>query len=169
VGLTRNLDLEILRTTTIVYAPISRDIKQLLIIMFLFITTDQKTFSKLGKGFSDLLIKNKAYFMKKWGSSKNLESDQLMKRTLKHSAILANRCDTISLCMIMKNEEKRLVRCLESVKGLVHEIIIVDTGSTDNSIDIARSYGAKLFILNGVTISLLAATLAYKPRPKTGY
>ncbi len=29
-----------------------------------------KTFSKLGKGFSDLLIKNKAYFMKKWGSSK---------------------------------------------------------------------------------------------------
>jgi len=67
-----------------------------------------------------------------------------MKRTLKHSVILANRCDTISLCMIMKNEEKRLVRCLESVKGLVHEIIIVDTGSTDNSIDIARSYGAKI-------------------------
>jgi len=66
-----------------------------------------------------------------------------MKRTLKHSVILANRCDTISLCMIMKNEEKRLVRCLESVKGLVHEIIIVDTGSTDKSIDIARSCGAK--------------------------
>jgi len=42
VGLTKTLDLEILRTTTIAYALICRDIKRLLIIMFLFIITDQK-------------------------------------------------------------------------------------------------------------------------------
>ena len=67
-----------------------------------------------------------------------------MKRILKHTKVLENLTDTISLCMIMKNEAKRLGRCLESVKGLVHEIIIVDTGSTDRSIDIARSYGARV-------------------------
>jgi glycosyltransferase involved in cell wall biosynthesis len=49
---------------------------------------------------------------------------------------------TISLCMIMKNEAKLLPRCLNSVMGLVDEIIIVDTGSVDNSIEIAKSYGA---------------------------
>ena len=35
---------------------------------------------------------------------------------------------TISLCMIVKNEEKHIARCLDSVAGLVDEIIIVDTG-----------------------------------------
>lgn len=46
----------------------------------------------------------------------------------------------ISLCMIVKNEEKLLPRCLESVKSLVDEIIIVDTGSEDNTLTIARQY-----------------------------
>lgn len=51
----------------------------------------------------------------------------------------------ISLCMIIKNEEKYLSECLESVKNAVDEIIVVDTGSTDNSIDIAKNYGARIF------------------------
>ena len=51
---------------------------------------------------------------------------------------------TISLCMIMRDDAKVLARCLSSVVGLVDEIIIVDTGSTDNSIDIALSFGAKI-------------------------
>lgn len=40
---------------------------------------------------------------------------------------------TISLCMIVKNEEKILARCLDSIADLVDEIIIVDTGSTDDT------------------------------------
>lgn len=44
----------------------------------------------------------------------------------------------------MKNEEKLLPRCLRSVSGLVDEIIICDTGSTDRSIEIAKSFGAKV-------------------------
>ncbi len=52
---------------------------------------------------------------------------------------------TLSLCMIMKNEERWIAQCLESVQGLVDEIIIVDTGSTDRSIEIAKSYGAKVY------------------------
>ena len=51
---------------------------------------------------------------------------------------------TISLCMIMRDNAKTLARCLDSVVGLVNEIIIVDTGSKDNSIDIAKSYNAKV-------------------------
>ncbi len=50
----------------------------------------------------------------------------------------------ISLCMIVKNEERFLAECLDSVKDVVDEICIVDTGSTDRTVEIARSYGAKL-------------------------
>ncbi len=51
----------------------------------------------------------------------------------------------ISLVMITKNEEKNISKSLESVKDLVNEIIIVDSGSTDNTNKIAQSYGAKIF------------------------
>ena len=47
---------------------------------------------------------------------------------------------TVSLCMIVKNEEAVLARCLESIKDAVDEIIIVDTGSTDHTKEIAEKY-----------------------------
>lgn len=50
----------------------------------------------------------------------------------------------ISLCMIVKNEERFLAECLDSVKDVVDEINIVDTGSTDRTVEIARSYGANV-------------------------
>ena len=52
---------------------------------------------------------------------------------------------TISLCMIVKNEELNLKGCLESVKDIVDQIIIVDTGSTDATIDIAKTYNAEIY------------------------
>lgn len=52
---------------------------------------------------------------------------------------------TISACMIVKNEEGFLPNCLQSIKNAVDEIIIVDTGSTDNTIAIAKSFGAKVY------------------------
>ncbi|GIW22478.1 MAG: glycosyl transferase [Candidatus Sericytochromatia bacterium] len=51
----------------------------------------------------------------------------------------------LSLCMIVKNEEENLERCLKSVEGIVDEIVIVDTGSTDKTVDIAKKNGAKVF------------------------
>jgi glycosyltransferase involved in cell wall biosynthesis/Flp pilus assembly protein TadD len=50
----------------------------------------------------------------------------------------------ISLCMIVKNEERFLPECLTSVKDVVDEICIFDTGSTDRTIEIAREWGAKI-------------------------
>ena len=52
---------------------------------------------------------------------------------------------TISLCMIVKNEASVLERCLDSVADLMDEIIIVDTGSTDNTKEIAKKYTDKIY------------------------
>jgi len=51
----------------------------------------------------------------------------------------------ISLCMIVRDEEDYIGPCLESVKHLVDEVIVVDTGSQDQAIEIAESYGAKVY------------------------
>lgn len=50
----------------------------------------------------------------------------------------------LSLCMILRNEEENLPRCLKSVRGVVDEIICVDTGSTDRTPEIARDLGARV-------------------------
>ncbi|MFF2912226.1 glycosyltransferase [Paenibacillus sp. NPDC057934] len=51
----------------------------------------------------------------------------------------------LSVCMIVKDEEELLPRCLDSVTGIADEIIIVDTGSTDRTKQIAEEYSAKLY------------------------
>ena len=51
----------------------------------------------------------------------------------------------ISLCMIVKNEEERLERCLKSLEGLVDEINIVDTGSTDRTKEIASKFTDRIY------------------------
>lgn len=48
----------------------------------------------------------------------------------------------LSACLIVKNEEKQLERCLRSVQPIVDEIVVVDTGSTDRTLEIAEKYGA---------------------------
>lgn len=53
--------------------------------------------------------------------------------------------NTLSLCMIVKNESKYLDNCLSSISDIVDEIIIVDTGSTDNTKEIASKYTNKIF------------------------
>lgn len=52
---------------------------------------------------------------------------------------------TISLCMIVKDEEKVLARCLDSIRELMDEIIIVDTGSHDRTKEIAAKYTDKVY------------------------
>ncbi|MBO6015276.1 MAG: glycosyltransferase family 2 protein [Lachnospiraceae bacterium] len=52
---------------------------------------------------------------------------------------------TISLCMIVKNESAILARCLSSYQEVMDEIIIIDTGSTDNTKEIARKYTDQVY------------------------
>lgn len=53
--------------------------------------------------------------------------------------------NTISLCMIVKNEETNIARCIAGIISLVDEMIVVDTGSADGTKQIAASLGAKVY------------------------
>lgn len=50
----------------------------------------------------------------------------------------------LTLCVIAKDEEKVIEKCFESVHDIVDEIVLVDTGSSDNTIEIAKKYGANI-------------------------
>ena len=52
---------------------------------------------------------------------------------------------SVSMCMIVKNEQDILKRCLDSYAGTYDELIVIDTGSTDNTKEIARQYTDKVY------------------------
>ena len=56
----------------------------------------------------------------------------------------------LSACVIVKNEEKNIARCINSYIDIVDEIIVVDTGSTDKTVEIANKMGAKVFYFEWV-------------------
>jgi glycosyltransferase involved in cell wall biosynthesis len=65
--------------------------------------------------------------------------------------------EALSLCMIVKNEERNLPRCLESVRGLAGESIVVDTGSTDRTQSIAGRWGAEVIPFDFTIVDFAAA------------
>ncbi|MCR5097537.1 MAG: glycosyltransferase family 2 protein [Lachnospiraceae bacterium] len=69
---------------------------------------------------------------------------------------------TFSLCMIVKNEAAILERCLDSVADIMDEIIIVDTGSTDATREIAQKYTNKVFDFPWVDDFSLARNFAFE-------
>ncbi len=73
---------------------------------------------------------------------------------------------TISLCMIVKNEEKILARCLDSVADLADEIIIVDTGSTDATKEIAARYTDKIYDFQWIDDFSAARNFAFSKASK---
>ncbi|WP_219914497.1 glycosyltransferase family 2 protein [Thalassobacillus sp. CUG 92003] len=68
--------------------------------------------------------------------------------------------------MIVKNEEDHLARCLQSVQHLVNEIIVVDTGSTDNTKSIAREFNANVYEFNWVDDFSKARNFSFKQATK---
>ncbi len=70
---------------------------------------------------------------------------------------------TTSLTMIVRDEENNLPACLSSVAGLFDEIVVVDTGSTDRTAEIAREFGARVFdFLSGLMTSPRPATRRWR-------
>ncbi len=65
--------------------------------------------------------------------------------------------NALSVCMIVKNEERNLARCLDSVRGLAGELIVVDTGSTDETPRIAARYGAEVIPFDFTIVDFAAA------------
>jgi glycosyltransferase involved in cell wall biosynthesis len=70
---------------------------------------------------------------------------QLRRRPVRRHSVAVKRRMRVSLCMIVKNEEHNLPDCLVSVGDLVDEIILVDTGSTDRTKEVARQFRARVF------------------------
>ncbi|MCM1188362.1 MAG: glycosyltransferase family 2 protein [bacterium] len=73
---------------------------------------------------------------------------------------------TISLCMIVKNEEKILRRCLDSLAGLTDEIVIVDTGSTDATRAVAAEYTEKVYQFEWIDDFSAARNFAFSKATK---
>ncbi len=68
----------------------------------------------------------------------------LRKRIGVYNCLAEGNQQSISLCMIVKDEEACLARCLASAKPVVHELVVVDTGSTDRTVTIATAFGARV-------------------------
>ncbi|NLD39113.1 MAG: glycosyltransferase, partial [Desulfatiglans sp.] len=75
-------------------------------------------------------------------TTKTKKSRKTIKR-LSHP--VHNTKNTISVCMIVKDEEKFLENCLKSVKDIADEIIIIDTGSKDKTVEIAKKYTDNIY------------------------
>lgn len=64
---------------------------------------------------------------------------------------LQSPTQTVSVCMILKDGEDMIRRCLKSVKPFADEIIVVDNGSTDNGVEICKQFGAKIITSENAT------------------
>jgi GT2 family glycosyltransferase/cytochrome c-type biogenesis protein CcmH/NrfG/predicted SAM-dependent methyltransferase len=124
-----------------------------------------RTFAGEQIDYNALLAKNWEVYKKKWNLPANLRYGapyslaDILKQPFDPSrhrcAIGAPSSDAavdaagpgprVSLCMIAKNEERFLADCLASVDGVVDEIVFVDTGSTDRTIEIAKGCGAAIY------------------------
>ena len=74
--------------------------------------------------------------------------------------------NTLSLCMIVKNEEDVIGRCLECVSDIFDEIIVVDTGSEDKTRDIVKKYTKNLYYFKWIEDFAAARNYAFSKATK---
>jgi len=116
-----------------------------------------RTFAALGQDPTALLARNQQRFQAKWGPAAPVGRPVTVRPWTGDTAPPAPapaapaqdrppaRRATVSLTMIVRDEAAHLPDCLASVQGLCDELVIVDTGSTDRTTAIARSFGARVF------------------------
>ena len=97
------------------------------------------------EGYTDALAQIESLVVRFGPDPQLLEAAKTVRAKVGPVTFQKSKRPSLSLCMIVKNEEKYLPRCLESLKPLVDEMIIVDTGSSDATRDIAEVFGAKVF------------------------
>src|SRR5262249_7305197 len=104
-----------------------------------------RTFAALGIDTEKQLAQNLGLFRDKWGAERASAYRMMTARATPAQWRPAAPSDgrvRISLCMIVRNEEENLPACLDSVEGIFSEIVIVDTGSTDRTRELAQARGA---------------------------
>ena len=104
------------------------------------------TVKGLGLDAERMLHENLERFRAKWGDELagryRASESFIQSKSADPAKVTRSGTVTVSLCMIVRNEEANLGACLESVRGLVDEMVVVDTGSTDRTKEIARDFGA---------------------------
>ena len=100
-----------------------------------------QTFRGLGISTEGLLQTNLEKFREKWGSEL---AGRYRFPGAESPSVTSDVPATVSLCMIVKNEEANLADCLRGMNELVNEIVVVDTGSTDRTKAIAEEHGARV-------------------------
>lgn len=107
------------------------------------LTTQNKTYKKAAQNLT-----NYFYCRKQTADKVNGYDEKGEKKSKELSKISKLKPEdvgiSISACLITKNEENNLERCLKSLQNIVDEIIVVDTGSTDKTIEIAQKYNATI-------------------------
>lgn len=85
-------------------------------------------------------------FLVRFGSDEELLQCalELRRKAGAYDRVAEGGKNAISLCMIVKDEEACLARCLASAKPAVHELVVVDTGSSDRTVSIAAAFGARV-------------------------
>jgi GT2 family glycosyltransferase/tetratricopeptide (TPR) repeat protein len=114
-----------------------------------------RTFDGLGRDVGALVAANFQRFRAKWGEGRTAAYRPVELPLAPQLRSPPTAMDTnapspqdparVSLCMIVKDEEQNLPACLASVADLVHEVIVVDTGSTDRTREVAAAAGARVF------------------------
>jgi GT2 family glycosyltransferase len=112
-----------------------------------------RTFAGAGIDAGALLRENRAKFATKWETDAGPAGREVVLSPWSAPKAVEPRPDgrpRVSLTMIVRDEEANLAACLGSAAGLFDEIVVVDTGSKDRTVEIARSFGAKVFAFTWV-------------------
>ncbi|HQR43258.1 MAG TPA: glycosyltransferase, partial [Gemmatales bacterium] len=110
------------------------------------------TFQGAGVDFQALLERNQALYLKKWQPESTEVAliqppaeYELADTGNSEHLLLQRKHIRVSLCMIVRNNERFIVECLTSIRPFVDEMIVLDTGSTDRTAELARSVGARVY------------------------